>query len=226
MRWVTYLSPSGGARRPGVVDDDCVFGYPGRQSLEELLSGGELPSAYSRALDAPVEIIVELETRLCAPVVPVQEAIAVLPGGVRTGIPPVLVRGTDDGVALPAGAATMRAALGVAAFFADGRHVGSTLACLWRTDAPVALTLGPVLVTPDEAGGADHRHAVTAEVSADDGTSAVTTEVAAVRGFDTPPRDGCVLAAGTETRPLEKSEELHIDGGVLGEFEVRVGAVA
>ena len=29
MRWVTYLSPSGGEQRPGVVDDGCVFGYPG-----------------------------------------------------------------------------------------------------------------------------------------------------------------------------------------------------
>src|SRR5690606_24722628 len=72
MRWVTYLSPSGGEQRPGVVDDGCVFGYPGPEDLPQLLAKGTaaLREAHRQALAEPVEIIVEFETRLCAPLVP------------------------------------------------------------------------------------------------------------------------------------------------------------
>ncbi|MFC3995730.1 hypothetical protein ACFOVU_07380 [Nocardiopsis sediminis] len=225
MRWVTYLSPSGGNERPGVIDDGCVFGYPGGQSLPELLAenGGALGGAFQRALAAPVEIIVEFETRLCAPVRPAGPVPALI-GGAWTTLDPALVRGTDDGAGLPPGAQAASAAVGAAALFgAGGRHAGYAPACLWRTpgQGPVALTLGPAVVTGDEFDGTDLR--VTASV---DDTELARAEIDGGLGWvPAEHRGGGVVASlPAETRLLEPGEELFVDGGPLGGFEIRVGS--
>ncbi|MDA0567348.1 hypothetical protein LG943_23940 [Streptomonospora sp. S1-112] len=224
MRWVTYLSPSGGLERPGVVDDGCVFGYPGTEPLPALLERGPEPlaAAHRAALDSPVEIIVEFETRLCAPVAftaPVPARV----GDAWTDLDPALVRGTDDGIALPPGADTLVADVGVLALFdAGGRHTGYAPACLWSTPEgrQVALTTGPAVVTPEEAGGAPLR--VTAGVE-DTELAAAAVDGGLAWASGAP---GAVAAAvlPARTRPLEAGEELFVDGGALGEFEVRVGA--
>src|SRR5690625_3951980 len=108
-----------------------------------------LGEAYHKALAAPVEIIVEVETRLCAP----GRARGPVParlGGHWMQPARRLVRGTDDGVALPAGVSALTATVGVMALFGDqGRHAGYTPACLWRTPEgePVSLSAGPAIVT-------------------------------------------------------------------------------
>ncbi|RCV51010.1 hypothetical protein [Marinitenerispora sediminis] len=226
MRWVTYLSPSGGAERPGVVDDGCVFGYPGHESVPALLAENRdaLADAYQRALAAPVEIIVEFETRLCPPVRPSAPVTVVVGAGERREVDPALVRGTDDGVMLPAGMPAVSAAPGVAAVFGGGgRHAGYCLACLWRTPegADVALTLGPAIVTGDEFDGSDL--AVTA---AADGTELAAAVLDGKLAWAEGLRGEIVAALPAGTRPLEPGEELFIDGGVLGEYELRVGSGA
>ncbi|RNL83624.1 hypothetical protein [Halostreptopolyspora alba] len=225
MRWVTYLSPSGGGARPGVVDDGCVFGYPGEQSLPELLAGGgdALAEAYQRALDSPVEIIVEFEARLCAPLRPAAP-IPVLAREEQLTVAPTLVRGTDDGVTLPPGADGLTASVGVAAVLGGrGLHTGCAPVCLWRAPdgTPAWLTLGPAVVTRDELP--DSVLTVAAAV-ADSVLTSMTTEGDAswTEGLQ-----GDVMARlSAPTRILEPGDELFVDGGPLGEFEIRVDAGA
>ncbi|GAB3450785.1 hypothetical protein GCM10027570_26130 [Streptomonospora sediminis] len=224
MRWVTYLSPSGGEKRSGVIDDGCVFGYPGAQSVSELLkqSRDMLADAYHKALAAPVEIIVEFETRLCAPV-HLERPISARVDGAWTTLDPALVRGTDDGVVLPAGGSAVTATVGVLALFGgQGYHAGYTPACLWRTPegGQVALSLGPAIVTHDEFDGSPLRVEAAVE-----GTALAQAELDGGPDWAAVGREGFAVAALTScTRPLERGEELYIDGGGLGEFEVRVGA--
>ncbi|MBB4932561.1 hypothetical protein F4561_003381 [Lipingzhangella halophila] len=225
MRWVTYLSPSGGVARSGVIDDGCVFGYPGEQSVPELLAGGgdALAEAYQRALTNPVEIIVEFEARLCAPLRPAAP-VPVLAHGEQLTVAPSQVWGTDDGATLPPGASGLAASVGVAAVLGGrGLYTGCTPACLWRAPdgTPVRLSLGPAVVTRDELAGS----ALTVTASVDDSVLAsVTTEDDAswTEGLQ-----GDVMArVSAPTRLLEPGEELFVDGGPLGEFEIRVGAGA
>ncbi|MDA8372326.1 MAG: hypothetical protein M0026_21000 [Nocardiopsaceae bacterium] len=225
MRWVTYLSPSGGGERSGAVDDGYVFGYPGDQSVSELLadSRGALADAFQQALAAPVEIIIEFEARLCAPLRP---AVPVPARTVkeRLGIAPSLVRGTDDGAVLPPGADALSAAVGAAAVFGEsGRPVGYMPACLWRTPdrAPAGLSLGPAIVTREEL--ADSALRVTAAVE-DTELAGATVD----KGFAWAPgaRGDVVAELPAETRLLERGEELFVDGGPLGAFEIRVGSGA
>ncbi|KUP96088.1 hypothetical protein AC529_14110 [Thermobifida cellulosilytica TB100] len=223
MRWVTYLSPSGGERRPGVVDDGCVFGCPGGEDVPGLLAGGAdaLAAAHRRALEAPVEIIVEFETRLCAPLVPDRPVVLHRAGREPVAVPPGLVRGTDDGVVLPAGERELVAEVGAVAFrYGTGQVAGYTPACLWTAGEgePVALTLGPALVTAEEADGA----ALAVSVSVDD--------LPAAQGVlgDGPWR---APGAGTEpvgslparTGPVAAGAEFFVEAGPLGSFELRVG---
>lgn len=224
MRWVTYLSPSGGERRPGVVDDGCVLGYPGSEDLPRLLADGAeaLRSAHRRALAAPVEVIVEFETRLCAPLVPDRPVALHRAGSGPVTADPALVRGTDDGVVLPAGAAALVAEAGAVAFHhGTGEVAGYTLACLWSTprQEPVALTLGPALVTAEEAAGA----VLAVEVSADGAVVAggtVDGPFAGGAGTGGAP----VGSLPARTRPLAAGEEFFVDGGTLGSFELRIGS--
>lgn len=226
MRWVTYLSPSGGMERPGVIDDGCVFGYPGEQRFSELLDGERhaLADAYQRALAAPVEIIVEFETRLCAPLVP-SSSVPVRVGTEWVSIEPAMVRGTDEGAVLPPGADALSAAVGLAAVFGesgDGKeHVGYTLACLWRTPEAECggLSIGPAVVTPEELDGSS----LTVTASVEDkplATASIDDEL----GWTDGRRSSLVAALPAETRLLTPGEELFLDGGPLGEFEVRVGS--
>ncbi|GAB3497612.1 hypothetical protein [Nocardiopsis coralliicola] len=222
MRWVTYLSPSGGTERSGIVDDGCVHGHPGGIGLFQLLDGdpAEVAAARDRALDAPVEIIVEFETRLCAPVrpdaaVPVRTAEG--PGTAL--VAPELIRGTDDGV--PAGGSFvggLRAAVGAAALHgASGRLLGCTAVCLWTapgTPDPVALTVGPAVVTPDELDGP---LAVRAE--SEGGGAAAAIDLADLAGAP-----GVLTAAvGAPSPVLAPGGELSVDAGPLGEYEIRLG---
>lgn len=234
MRWVTYLSPSGGAERPGVVDDGCVFGYPGEESVPRLLatSGDALAGAYQRALTSPVEIIVEFETRLLTPLHPATPVRADL-GGRPLRIEPSLILGTDDGVAAPPGGGTLTAAIGVAAVFGRDRHAGYTPACLWLDpdDVPTGMTLGPAIVTHDEFDGTPL--SVTATVEGGPLAAAqVDGKLAWTDGLRSDDADAAgrqsevVASLPDRTRPLEAGEEIHIDGGVLGEFEIRVGSTA
>ncbi|WP_067965563.1 hypothetical protein [Nocardiopsis trehalosi] len=224
MRWVTYLSPSGGGERPGVIDDGCVFGYPGGETVPGLLAAGPaaLADARQRALASPVEIIVEFETRLCAPLRP-SGPVPALVDGAWTALDPALVRGTDDGTALPAGTTAATATVGVVAVFGAGRHAGYAPACLWRTPerAPVALTVGPAIVTPEEFGG--ERLTVTASV---DDAPLATAEIGGGADWAPEPHGDAAALLPAETRLLEPGEELHIDAGGLGEFELRVGSGA
>ncbi|MBB6171025.1 hypothetical protein HNR23_001085 [Nocardiopsis mwathae] len=225
MRWVTYLSPSGGSERTGTIDDGCVFGYPGEESVPELLAAGgaALRGAFDRALADPVEIIVHFEACHCPPVRP-RHPVPVRLGDTWTDIAPELVRGTDDGVLLPGASGALSAAVGTAALFdAHGRYAGSTLACLWLTPerTPAALTLGPAVVTPDEFAGTD------LAVRAAAGEEVLATAAVGAPEEWTGGRVGTVLADLTaETRPLERGEELFVDGGPLGMFEIRVGSGA
>ncbi|WP_046469313.1 hypothetical protein [Allosalinactinospora lopnorensis] len=225
MRWVTYLSPSGGDARPGVVDDGCVFGYPGEQSVPDLLgdSRNALADAFQRALAAPVEIIVEFEARLCAPLRPTAPVPALV-GGERMTIDPSMVRGTDDGAALPAGARGLSASVGLVAIFGGGGlHAGYAPACLWRTPegATAGFSLGPAIVTHEEFDGSPLSVTATAE---DTDLASVTVEgdLSWTQGL----QGDVVARLSTGTRPLEPGEELFVDGGPLGEFEIRVGAGA
>jgi 2-keto-4-pentenoate hydratase/2-oxohepta-3-ene-1,7-dioic acid hydratase in catechol pathway len=66
MRWVTYLSPSSGVERAGLVVDGTVHGLD--SSLLALLEGGGLAAAADLALGMPVETLPVAEVRLRAPV--------------------------------------------------------------------------------------------------------------------------------------------------------------
>src|SRR5690606_23200606 len=226
MRWVTYLSPSGGEQRPGVVDDGCVFGYPGPEDLPQLLAKGTaaLREAHRQALAEPVEIIVEFETRLCAPLVPERPLTVVGVEADPLALHPALVRGTDDGVLLPPGTGVLDAEVGVAAFASStGEVVGYTLACLWSTPQrkTVAVTLGPALVTEEELDGAA---VFPFTVSVDD--------VAAARGTVERGRlarrgeagRGPVGVLPGRVRSPAAGAEFFVDAGLLGMFELRVGS--
>ncbi|WP_246062100.1 FAA hydrolase family protein [Haloactinospora alba] len=212
--------------RPGVIDDGCVFGYPGEQGFSELLDGDRhtLADAYQRALASPVEIIVEFETRLCAPIVP-SVPVPARVGTEWVNIEPAMVRGTDEGAALPSGADALSAAIGVAAVFGgteDGKeHVGYTLACLWRTPEAECggLSVGPAVVTPEELD----RSSLTVTASVEDkplATASVDDELLWTDGR----RSSLVAVLPAQTRLLTPGEELFLDGGPLGEFEVRIGS--
>lgn len=219
MRWVTYLSPSGGGERVGVLDDGDVLASPDPTPLADLLDEGAdaLNAAHERAVAGPIEIIVELEARMCAPVVPT-EPVPVHAGDQMWRVPPGLVRGADD--AVPARARSAR--VGVAAV-AGGEAPASayTPACLWLDEAgePVQLNLGPVLTTADEVAG----EPVGVSVSVDEGELG--------RGRVDPAHERLVAEGGrvravlpVATPVLAPDDELFVDAGVLGTFEVRVGA--
>lgn len=221
MRWVTYLSPSGGGERVGALDDGDVLGSPDPRGLADLLAAGpqELTRAHDRAVDTPIEIIVELEARMCAPVRPT----ALVP--VRTGerlweIPPEQVTGVDDPVLRTARVAHV----GVAAVAgAEDSDAAFTPACLWTdTDGlPVQLSLGPVLTTADEIAGTPVEAAV---FVADDEVARGTVEPDQGWPASGPGRVRALLPWSTPS--LEENDELFVELGPLGEFEVRVGAQA
>ncbi|WP_159941294.1 MULTISPECIES: hypothetical protein [unclassified Nocardiopsis] len=219
MRWVTYLSPSGGSERAGVLDDGDVLGSPGPERLADLLAAGEgaLAAAHGRAVEAPVEIIVEPEARMCAPVLPAGP-VPVRAGDEEWYVHPELVCGVDD--AVPAGARSAR--VGAAAVAgAAGAASAYTPACLWLDAAgqPVLLSLGPVLATADEIAGERL------------GLSAWAEERELGRGLVDPHHAWLASGPGSvrallpvATPPLEPHDELFVDAGVLGTFEVRVGS--
>lgn len=221
MRWVTYLSPSGGGERAGALDDGDVLGSPDQRGLADLLAGGpqELTRAYERAVEAPIEIIVELEARMCPPVRPT--ALVPVRAGERLWeIPPEQVTGVDDPVLRTARVAQV----GVAAV--AGEEDGSaafTPACLWTdTDGlPVQLSLGPVLTAADELDGAPVE---VAAFVADDEVARGTVEPDQGWLASGPGRVRALLPLSTPS--LEENDELFVELGPLGEFEVRVGAQA
>lgn len=221
MRWVTYLSPSGGGERVGALDDGDVLGSPDHRGLAELLAVGpqELSRARTRAVDAPVEIIVELEARMCAPVRPA--ALVPVRAGERLWeIPPELVTGVDDPVLRSARVAQVGAA---AVAGTDSGAAAYTPACLWTDDdgLPVQLSLGPVLTTADELDGAEVEAAV---LVADEEVARGTVELDHDWLVSGPGRVRAVLPLTTP--PLEEHDEVFVEVGPLGEFEVRVGAQA
>ncbi|WP_150253605.1 hypothetical protein [Nocardiopsis deserti] len=219
MRWVTYLSPSGGSERVGALDEGDVLGSPDPVRLADLLeAGGDvLAGAHERAVAEPIEIIVEPEARMCAPLVPA-EPVPVRAGDEVWQVPPELVRGSDD--AVPPRARSAR--VGVAAVAGGGASVSAyTPACLWLDGAgqPVQLTLGPVLTTADEVPGEPL------------GVSASVEEGELGRGLVDPAHAWLVSGSGrvrallpVATPPLETDDELFVDADVLGTFEVRVGS--
>ncbi|QVQ52037.1 hypothetical protein J4H86_25460 [Spiractinospora alimapuensis] len=217
MRWVTYLSPSGGGRRPGVVDDGDVFGYPGGESLAELLGAGDgaVTRARDRALGEPVEIIVELEARLCAPLRPERAVTVVTPNG-SLSVDPANVGGPDDGVPVPVSSAVVATA-GVVDFFADGRHAGRSLACLWTTADATGLTIGGVVTTGPDIPTVGE---VTVEVETQEASAALPPVPEAVDGV------AAVARMVVGPRSVELGEELFVGGEDLGAFEIRVGALA
>ncbi|MDD6791030.1 MAG: hypothetical protein PUE00_02595 [Thermobifida fusca] len=226
MRWVTYLSPSGGEQRPGVVDDGCVFGYPGPEDLPQLLakSTAALREAHRQALAEPVEIIVEFETRLCAPLVPERPLTVVRVEADPLALHPALVRGTDDGVLLPPGTGVLDAEVGVAAFASStGEVVGYTLACLWSTPQrkTVAVTLGPALVTEEELDGAA---VFPFTVSVDDVAAAQGTVERGLLARRAEADRGPVGVLPARVRSLAAGAEFFVDAGLLGMFELRVGS--
>lgn len=229
MRWVSYLPPTGGSERAGAIDDGCVFGHPGGRELAGLLDAdtGAVQAAHHEALEHPSEIIVEFETRLCAPLRPAGPVPVAVSGTPRTegAVDAALVRGTDDGAPMPEGAHTLTAMLGAAVLVGEsGRLLGFTAACLWSAEdgRAAALSTGPVLVTPDELaeGGSVE---IGAEV---DGEPVVRARVALPEAGSVAHRPGLAVGLAPATRPLEEGEELNVDAGELGIFEIRVGAQA
>ena len=219
MRWVTYLSPSGGGKRVGALDDGDVMGSPGPEGLGELLDGGHdaLEAAHERAVDGAIEIIVEPEARVCAPVTPTA-LVPVRVGDRELEIHPELVRGVDDAVLPDA----RTACVGVAALAGgSGSASAYTPACLWLDEAgdAVQLSLGPVLTTADEVIG----RPVELSTSVDDlenGRGLVDPGHAWL--FSGPGRIRALLPVITPA--LEENDELFVDAGDLGTFEVRVGS--
>lgn len=221
MRWVTYLSPSGGGERAGALEDGDVLAGPDHRGLADLLEAGpqELARAHERAVDAPIEIIVEFEARMCAPVRP-NTLVPVRVGEHLWQIPPEQVTGVDDPVLRTARAAHV----GVAAVAgAEEGTAAFTPACLWTgpDGLPVQLSLGPVLITADELDGAPVEAAV----------FVADNEIA--RGAVDPDQGWLASGPGRvrallplSTPSLEENDELFVELGPLGEFEVRVGAQA
>lgn len=219
MRWVTYLSPSGGGERVGALDDGDVLGSPDHGDLAALLaSGGEqLTEAYERAVHAPVEIIVELEARVCAPVRPTAPVPVRVDDGVLQ-VGPELVQGVDDAVPPDARAAR----IGVAAVAgADRPAAAYTPACLWLdADAhPVQLSLGPVLTTADEISGTSLDLSASVE-DREPGRARLDPAHEWLVSGPGPVRAVLPLTA----LDLAAEDELFVDSDTLGTFEVRVGS--
>ncbi|WP_017599661.1 hypothetical protein [Nocardiopsis lucentensis] len=224
MDWVTYLSPSGGGARLGALEDGDVLGCPMTDDLAALLDAGPeaMAEAYARAVDDPVEIIVEPEARMCAPLVP-DDPVRARFGGTEVEVAPDLVRGVDDGVVSGA----LRAWVGLAAVSgSEGAATAFTTACLWLDGAgtPLQLTLGPDLVTRDEF--VDGEGETVEEFSASVGEEE--------RGLGGVAPGDAWFTSGTgrvrallclDTGPLEPDDELNVYPGVLGGFEVRVGSL-
>ncbi|MGW5875765.1 hypothetical protein ACWFMI_04300 [Nocardiopsis terrae] len=219
MRWVTYLSPSGGGTRVGALDDGDVMGSPEGASLDELLAGGHrsLTAAYERAVEGAIEIIVEPEARTCAPVTP-STPVPVRMGERELQIHPELVWGVDDPV--PPEART--ACVGVAALTGgEGPASAYTPACLWldETGLAVQLSLGPVLTTADEVAGRTVELSTSVDEKengrglADSGHGWLLSGPGSVRAL---------LPVATPV--LQPGDELFVDAGELGAFEVRVGS--
>lgn len=219
MRWVTYLSPSGGGKRVGALDDGDVLGYPGPESIDEMLRTGHhaFADALHRCLRDAVEIIVEPEARMCAPVAPAAP-VPVRAAGRELRIHPELVQGVDDAV-LPE---ARTACVGVAALAAaDLRAAAYTPACLWldEEERPVQLTLGPVLTFQEEMG----MRPIELSTSVDDLENG--------RGLVDPAHEWLVSGPGrirallpVITPALAENDELFVDAGELGTYEVRVGS--
>lgn len=220
MRWVTYLSPSGGGQRPGVVDDGDVFGYPGAESLADLLGGGVegLRAAHAQAVATPVEIIVELETRMCAPLRPKTPVSVVTLDQRRVSVSPARIGGPDDGIPLldGPGDSSYSAAPGVVDFYTHGQHVGRSLACLWSVGGEHALTFGGILASADDlpTGG---------EITVELESSHQSAELPPVADAGT---DTVLVRSLFGPQQLERGEEIFVGGEPLGGFEIRVGAVA
>lgn len=219
MRWVTYLSPSGGGERVGALDEGDVLGSPGAGSLADLLDegGDALATAHRLAVAEPVEIIVEPEARMCAPVGPTAP-VPVRASDEVWEVRPELVRGVDDAV-LPE---ARSARVGVAAVTGGGgQAIAYTPACLWLDAGgePVQLSLGPVLTTADEVLDAPLR------------LSASVDDRELGRGLVDPAREWLVSGPGrvrvlvsVVTPSLDAGDELFVDADTLGTFEVRVGS--
>lgn len=221
MRWVTYLSPSGGGERVGTLDDGDVLGSSEQRGLTELLAAGpqELARVHARAVEAPTEIILEPEARMCAPVRPTG-LVPVRAGEHLWEIPPEQVTGVDEPVLRTARVAYA----GVAAVAGSGDGTAAfTPACLW-TDAdglPVQLSLGPVLTTADEI---EDTPVEVVLLVAEDEVARGTVRPDQGRPASGPGRIRALLPLSTP--PLEEDDELFVELGPLGEFEVRVGAQA
>ncbi|KOX07349.1 hypothetical protein ADL05_29225 [Nocardiopsis sp. NRRL B-16309] len=213
------MSPSGGRERAAVLDDGDVLGLPGDERLTDLLDAGlaVLGAAHERAVASPIEIIVEPEARMCAPVVPLAP-VPVRAGDDLWDVHPELVVGVDDPVAPEA----VSARAGVAAVNSGDRSVlAYTPACLWldADGRPAQLSLGPALVTADELGAAPL------------GVSAQKEERELGRGLVDPADAWLTAGPGriravlpVATPPLAADDELFVDADVLGTFEVRVGS--
>ncbi|MBR8742528.1 hypothetical protein [Nocardiopsis sp. MG754419] len=219
MRWVTYLSPSGGGTRVGALDDGDVMGSPDQDGLDRLLEAGlaALEAAHRRAVEGAIEIIVEPEARMCAPVAP-RTLVPVRVGDQEFEIHPELVRGVDDAV-LPEARV---ACVGVAAVaVGPGQALAYTPACLWLDGAGdgVQLILGPVLTTADELELGAVELATSVEEQ-ENGRGRV--DLGDPRLTSGPGRVHAVLPIVTPR--LEADDELFVDAGELGTFEVRVGS--
>lgn len=213
------MSPSGGGTRAGAVDDQDVLGSPDEVSLERLLEGGlrALEAAHERAVEGAIEIIVEPETRMCAPVVP-RTVVPVRMGDRELRIAPDLVTGVDDAV-LPE---ARMACVGVAVLsVGEGEGHAYTPACLWldAVGEPVQLSLGPVLTTADELDGEPLELSTWVE-ELENGRGRVDPNTPWL--LSGPERVRALLPI--TTAELESDDELFVDAGELGTFEVRVGS--
>lgn len=71
MRWVTYVSPTDGRDRVGLVEDGAVHGLPGPARLVDLIATGQaglVEAAAALDRDGASEIVDEAEVRLRPPV--------------------------------------------------------------------------------------------------------------------------------------------------------------
>ncbi|CAL9406792.1 hypothetical protein SUDANB121_01584 [Nocardiopsis dassonvillei] len=218
MRWVTYLSPSGGGERVGALDDGDVLGVPDPRSLDELLADGvpALAGVLDSARRAPIEIIVEWEARMCAPLAP-SRPVAARSGHDVWEVPTRLVGAVDDPV--PPNAHSARVGLAAVAG-APGRVDARTPACLWLDAAgdPVLLGLGPVLVTSDEpiadwSASVEVDGIVRGRAPLDPGDPWLSRETGRVNAL-------LPVASG----PLAEGDEVFVALGDLGSYEVRVGS--
>lgn len=219
LRWVTYLSPSGGSERVGALEDGDVLGSADPRDLATLLAagGGEPERVYRQAVDAPVEIIVEPEARMCAPTSPTAP-VPVRADQLHWEIDPELIGGVDDTV--PSTARTAR--IGVAALAgAEGSVCAYTPACLWldADGVPAWLSLGPVVSTAD---------AVPARPL---GLSTSLEDRELTRGLASCDHEWLHGGPGQVrvlltlvTPPLEEGDELFVEVEELGSFEVRIGS--